>query len=172
MGCSTSKATYEAMGIHVHVPTANEQLALSLLEEMHKSKDSVSMPVLSHADRVPGGQRGVSDEFLRAVKTFYQKHGGTEKTMDVLCDWDPSDHLGTSICSLTRSTGLSLAETIVFMGKKKNMDVSGLIGPATTHLCYSSIGTKLEDLLAAVNAVKIERKPGDGEGGRADLRNL
>lgn len=147
------------MGVPIYLPSANEQLALSMLNEMHKSKTNASMPVLSHADRVRGGQRGVSDEFLRAIGQFYKKFGGPPKKMDILCAWDPEQ--STNICSLTQSTGLSLAETILIMGKDRNVDVSGLVGPATTFLCYSCINTSLDDILGAVNAVKIERKVGD-----------
>ena len=142
------------MGISVHEPEADEKLALKLLEELHRGKRRATRPVKAHAERLPAGQRGLSINFLLAIRTFYRKHGGMDKMMDLLCHGDEK----TSIVALTSSTGLSLAETIFEMGKSRGIDMSGLVGPATTYLSYSWIATNLESILSAVVAPKIVRQ--------------
>ena len=60
-----------------------------------------------------------------------------------------ADDGGVTICRLTRSTGLSLAESFVHIaGKASTKDI---VGPATTFFSYSWEGTKLEDMLAAID---------------------
>ena len=61
-----------------------------------------------HAARLPSGARGVSLAFLRAVRDFYAARGGLGQVMGDICKKGE-----TSVCSLTRSTGLSLAESVV-----------------------------------------------------------
>ena len=70
-------------------------------------------------------------------------------------------NFAASVCSLTRSTGLSLAETIV-LAAREGEDASGLVGHATTFFSYSWTGTKLGDMLTAIQNKVSELEAADG----------
>ena len=72
---------------------------------------------------------------------------------------------GASVCTLTASTGLSLAESVVRAGQRDGVDTSALVGDATAFFSYSWTGTKLGDMLDAVERgiQRLEAEAG-GEG--------
>jgi len=55
----------------------------------------------------------VQDELLGEMyRSFFAAHGGLDKTMGTVCKEEGSS---TSVCALTRSTGLSLSESLVLV---------------------------------------------------------
>ena len=58
--------------------------------------------------------------------------------------------LPVTACSLTLSTGLSLAESIALVGVRDGVATDELVGPATTFFSYSWGGTTLGDVLDAL----------------------
>ena len=128
---------------------SDQALALRLLEELYmRSKTSTlpSRPVRSHATRLPSLQRGVSTAFLRALCRFFAKHGAVQLGLEEVCDHET---LPVSICRLTRSTGLSLVETLMLLAQQTGKDVSALFGTATTFVTYAWRETTLADVGAA-----------------------
>ena len=122
------------------------------------------LPVISHDERAPSGERGLSLAALRAVRTFYAKHGGLKKEMGSVCK---QAGFNASVCSLTHSTGLSLAETIELEAKKDGLPSDGIVGRATSFFSYSWTGTKLVDMLGSVDLLvaELETQEASAEGG-------
>lgn len=92
---------------------------------------------------------GLSLPALAAIRTYYRIHGGLHLTIEDACrkaDWP------FSICQLTASTGLSLAESL--LQTANSADVSGtapsLVAHATSFVSYPWDGTTLGALLDAV----------------------
>ena len=125
----------------------------------------VSLPVLRHADRIPSGDRGCTASFLEGVRRFYDTCGGTDSVMEQVCKEPGSP---TSVCTLTMCTGLSLMESCVYVAEQEGIDVKGLFGRATTLFSYSWTGTKLVDMLDAIEDTrKMEARRRGGEKGAA-----
>ena len=68
-------------------------------------------------------------------------------TMELVCKKEGST---TSVCAITRSTGLSLAESFAITCVTAEADVSLFVGAATTFFSYSWTGTRLADMLYAI----------------------
>jgi len=117
------------------------------------------MPIRTHAERLPSGERGVSLEFLRAIRTFYTELGAIDKPMEDVCMEEGSS---SSACALTRSTGLSLAESVVLEAERRGQSALPLVGHTTTFFSYSWKGTRLGDMLAAIErkVESLEREDG------------
>ena len=133
----------------------------ALLEQLlADSQTPCALPVLTHARRLQSGLRGVGFSLLRALYTFYDKRGALNKTMEQVCR-EP----GFGVQALTASTGLSLAESVVRAGQRDGVDTSALVGDATAFFSYSWTGTKLGDMLDAVERgiQRLEAEAG-GEG--------
>ena len=67
------------------------------------------------------------------------------------------------MCALTAWTGLSLSETIVHVAARDGVaGVETLVGPATSFFSYSWTGTKLGDMLDAIERKleELEAEPG------------
>ena len=88
---------------------ANAAMAASLLGILLRDTSTPDLPVKDHKARIPSGERGVSLAFLRGARKFFGEHGMLNETMEFVCKKKGSK---TSVCAITRSTGLSLAESI------------------------------------------------------------
>ena len=55
-----------------------------------------------------------------------------------------------SVVSLTRSSGLSLAETLELEGAAAGISTGGIVGEASVFFSYSWTGTRLDDMLGAI----------------------
>ena len=137
-------------------------LADSLLEAIAAArvpKGRLDLPVRSHADRLPSGRRGMSRAMLRAIRRFYGPRGALGKLMgDLIIE----EGFEVSVCALTRSTGLSLIESLALTAEERGKDASALIGLATTFFSYSWMGTSLGDMLDAVERKLDELEATDG----------
>ena len=69
----------------------------------------------------------------------------------------------TSVCALTRSTGLSLAESVVIMATGRGEDAPPLVGKASTFFSYSWQDTQLGDMLDAVERELVRLESADGK---------
>ncbi|KAL1495725.1 hypothetical protein AB1Y20_016592 [Prymnesium parvum] len=134
-------------------------LGLALLQALRDKKEQPPMPIRTHAERLPSGERGVSLEFLRALRTFYTELGAIDKPMEDVCMERGSS---SSACALTRSTGLSLAESVVLEAERRGQSALPLVGHTTTFFSYSWKGTRLGDMLAAIErkVESLEREDG------------
>ena len=137
-------------------------IADSLLETIAAAcvpKGTLNLPVRSHARRMPSGQRGMSRAMLRAIRRFYGPRGALGKLMgDLIIE----EGFEVSVCALTRSTGLSLIESLALTAEERGKDASALIGLATTFFSYSWMGTSLGDMLDAVERKLDELEATDG----------
>ena len=144
-------------------------LADSLLEAIAAArvpKGRLDLPVRSHADRLPSGRRGMSRAMLRAIRRFYGPRGALGKLMgDLIIE----EGFEVSVCALTRSTGLSLIESLALTAEERGKDASALIGLATTFFSYSWMGTSLGDMLDAVERKLDELEATDGVTGTPTL---
>ena len=94
-------------------PTAQataEARTVRLLESLAAKEERVDLPVLSNEERRRSGQRGMTRAFLFGVKAFFECHGALDKTMQDIVN---ERGFPISACELTKSTGLSLTETLV-----------------------------------------------------------
>ena len=135
------------------------RVAASLLASLHSSRERPARPIRAHAQRLPSGERGVSLAMLRAIGEFYGAVGGLDKVMGDVCKEQGSE---TSICALTRSTGLSLAESVAHCAVARGEASGALVGRATSFFSYSWTGTKLRDMLTAVERVIERLEAADG----------
>ena len=109
MGCSASEADNPGPGPPPHLQDATAR-TVRLLESLAAKEKRVERPVLSNSKRRRSGQRGMTRALLFGVKAFFEKHGALDKTMqDIVNEHD----FKFSACELTKSTGLSLTETLV-----------------------------------------------------------
>ena len=134
-------------------------LALALLAELRASTEKPDLPIQTHAQRIKSGERGLSLEMLRALRTFYRGVNALDKTMGDVCKQEGFD---TNVCALTRCTGLSLAESLVYKANGRD-GIDALIGHATTFFSYSWTGTRLDDMLYAVEKKMEELEKEDGK---------
>ena len=134
-------------------------LGRALLEALRTDRDKPDLPIHTHAQRLPSGQRGLSLDMLRAVGAFYEASGGLGKVMGAVCK---EKGYATSVCAITRCTGLSLAESLVIVAGRRGDDARALVGDATTFFSYSWNGTKLGDMLAAVEGKLTTLEAADG----------
>ena len=138
-----------------------DTLAAQLLDQLlHAGVErAVAAPVQPHAARLSSGRRGLSVVAIRAIRVFYAAHSGLEKFMGDVCKEAGFD---ASVCALTRSTGLSLAESLVLVAQTSEADPAGLIGEATCFFSYSWTGTRLGDMLTAIERKLVALEADDG----------
>ena len=124
-------------------------MALSSLYS--EKKEKLVKPIKAHADRIPGEMRAVTVEFLRGFVDFLMENGGEpEWDMADICKKrnHGEDEPGTSVLDLTAMTGLSLVESLArIAGVAQTFK---LFGRATTYFSYPWVGTKLADVVAAI----------------------
>ena len=138
-------------------PRRHQKLFVALLEALQAQRQRPSMPVLPHDRRRPSGRRGLSLAALRAIRAFYERHGALQKLMADVCK---EAGFAASVCELTASTGLSLAESVVHAAG--GADISMLVDTATTFFSYSWTGTTLGDMLTAIETKLVELEAEDG----------
>lgn len=112
-------------------------LCQSLLDTLLENRATPALPVRDHAQRLPSGARGISLSCLRALRGWYRAQGTVDRGMG-----DVGSEVGfvASIIELTRSTGLSLMESLVLAAgerRVKRRDVGALVGMATSFFCSS-----------------------------------
>ena len=139
-------------------PLPPQALADSLLRALLDNPDRAARPVHTHAERLSSGRRGLGLPTIRALRTFYAAHGGLDRLMADVCK---EAGYSASVCALTRATGLSLAETIVLRAAERSIDATTLIGLASTFFSYSWTGTRLADMLWAIETKLIELEAND-----------
>ena len=168
MGCSSSKAADRAaqrcLGaarrcLFASTLPRESERAVLLLEALRTATERPLLPVRSHSDRLPSGARGVSRDFVRGARCFFGNVGLLDKVMGDVCKEAGSE---TSVCALTLSTGLSLAESIVLCAESRKEDAASLVGEAETFFSYSWTGTKLGDMLGAVDRELERLEAADG----------
>ena len=138
---------------------AAQARTVRLLESLATKEERVEWPVLSNEERRRSGQRGMTRAFLFGVKAFYEKHNALDKTMQDIVN----EHgFPFSACELTKSTGLSLTETLV-REAGEGEGIEELVGEATSFFSYSWTGTTLRDLLAAIERVLAKLEAADGK---------
>ena len=124
-------------------------LTVRLLESLAAKEERVALPILSNSERRRSGQRGMSRALLFGVKAFYAQRGALDKVMQDIVNERPFPF---SACELTKSTGLSLIETLA-LEAGEGEGIEELVGEATCFFSYSWNGTTLRDLLHAVERV-------------------
>ena len=136
---------------------------LAALETLRREAAApVALPIRPHAARLPSQERAVSRVFLAAVRRFYETHGGLELTMERVCKGAPSECV--SVCRLTLSTGLSLAESVAHVAERDGLArARAQVGRARGFFSYSWTGTRLEEMLGAIDDVVAPLEGGDGE---------
>ena len=139
-------------------PTAME-LGATLLDELYLATAKPAAPILSHATRLSSGERGVSLVCLRVLRAFYTTHSGLGKQIGDVCN---EEGFNASLCTITRCTGLSLAESIVHVATGKGSNASPLVGRANTFFSYGWTGTRLQDMLFALEEKLTELETADG----------
>ena len=165
MGCAGSKKAVDprpAKPLSPLTPEAQaaaEARTVRLLESLAAKEERVDRPVLSNSERRRSGQRGMTRALLFGVKAFFEKHNALDKTMQDIVN----EHgFKFSACELTKSTGLSLTETLV-REAGEGEGIEELVGEATCFFSYSWTGTKLRDLLAAIERVLAKLEAADGK---------
>eukprot|EP00900_Chrysochromulina_parva_P006734 jgi/Chrpa1/16061/Chrysochromulina_OHIO_Genome00014945-RA len=122
-------------------------------------KGTLDVPVRPHARRLPSGRRGISRKMLLAIRRIYRARGALGMLMSDVCK---EEGFEWSVCALTRSTGLSLVETLVLTAEARGEVADALISLATTFFSYSWEGTKLGDMLDAIERRLAELEAADG----------
>ena len=121
----------------------------ALLERLYERRvaSPPSLPVLPHERRTPSGARGLSLAALEGVRRFYEQHDGLDLLMADVCKREGFE---ASVVSLTRASGLSLAETLELEGVAAGVSTADIIGLASDFFSYSWTGTQLSDMLGAI----------------------
>ena len=57
-------------------PTSSAAFGVELLEKLLSTRERPTMPIHSHADRIPSGRRGISLDGLRALRPFFGASAG------------------------------------------------------------------------------------------------
>jgi len=143
-------------------PTARaaaQARTVRLLESLAAKEERIDRPVLSNSERWRSGQRGMTRALLFGVKAFFEQHNALDKTMQDIVN-EPG--FPFSACELTKSTGLSLTETLVWEAGEGD-GIEELVGEATCFFSYSWTGTKLRDLLAAIERALAKLEAADGK---------
>ena len=138
---------------------AAQARTVRLLESLAAKEERVEWPVLSNEERRRSGQRGMTRALLFGVKAFYAQRGALDKTMQDIVN---EQGFPFSACERTKSTGLSLTETLV-REAGEGEGIEELVGEATCFFSYSWTGTKLRDLLAAIKRVLAKLKAADSK---------
>jgi len=138
-----------------------------------EAANPVKLPVRAHAKRLPSGERGVRLAFLCTFFFFLEEAvaaGRRKKKRQQPASWEMGDVCKgagkpMTVCELTRSTGLSLAESVALVGARDNVRTDDLVGRATTFFSYSWTGSTLGDVLAALRRALPRLAAGGAAGG-------
>jgi len=159
---ASDDANISILGNAALADDAADSLADALLDALVAArvpKGTLDVPVRPHARRLPSGRRGISRKMLRAIRRFFRARGALGMLMGDVCK---KEGFVWSVCALTRSTGLSLVETLVLTAEARGEVADALIGLATTFFSYSWDGTKLGDMLDAIERRLAELEASDG----------
>ena len=159
-GCGSSKSYRRNQPPSIEGTT--DSLADALLNAIAAARvptGTLDVPVRPHKDRLPSGRRGITCKMLRAIRSIYRARGALGMLMSDVCK---KEGFEWSVCALTRRTGLSLVETLVFTAEARGEVVDTLIGLATTFFSYSWDGTSLGDMLDAIERRLAELEAEDG----------
>ena len=151
-GCSTSK--------DCGIANSLADALFDAIATARVPKGTLDVPVRPHARRLPSGQRGITRAMLRAIRRFFRARGGALGML--MGDLIKEEGFEWSVCALTRSTGLSLIESLALTAEARGEVVGALIGLATTFFSYSWEGTKLGDMLDAIERRLAELEAADG----------
>ena len=117
-------------------------LAEHLLDTLAKdssTKPPVELPVTPHDSRLSSGERGVSIGFLRGLSAFLKKSGDAHlKSMAFV---NRGEGFEVSVCELTKTTGLSLVESLVMVAERDAVDAGTMFGTASNFFSYSWEGS-------------------------------
>ena len=163
MGCGASKKAVDPSPRPPPHLQAAAARTVRLLESLAAKEERVEQPVLPTSERLRSGQRGMTRAMLFGVKAFFKKHNALDKTMQDIVN---ERGFQLSACELTKSTGLSLTETLVREAYREAGEGEGieeLVGEATCFFSKSWTGTKLRNLLAAIERVLAKPKAADSK---------
>jgi tetratricopeptide (TPR) repeat protein len=160
MGCasSTSIRSDQATSIGSTADSLADALFVAIAAA-RVPKGTLDVPVRPHAHRLPSGRRGITRAMLRAIRRFFRARGALGMLMG---DLIKKEGFEWSVCALTRSTGLSLIESLALTAEARGEVADALIGLATTFFSYSWDGTKLGDMLDAIERRLAELEAADG----------
>ena len=125
------------------------KLTVQLLDALAAKQERVALPVLKTSQRRRSGLRGLSRAALHGARDFYAKQGALDKVMQDIVN-EPG--FAFSACELTKSTGLSLAESLVLAAGEGD-GIEALVGEATSFFSYCWVGTQLRDMLDAIEKI-------------------
>jgi len=160
MGCASSTSIRSDQA--TSIGSTADSLADALFDAIAAArvpKGTLDVPVRPHARRLPSGRRGITRAMLRAIRRFYRARGALGMLMG---DLIKKKGFKWSVCALTRSTGLSLIESLALTAEARGEVADALIGLATTFFSYSWEGTKLGDMLDAIERRLAELEAADG----------
>jgi len=160
MGCasSTSIRSDQATSIGSTADSLADALFVAIAAA-RVPKGTLDVPVRPHVRRLPSGRRGITRAMLRAIRRFYRARGALGMLMG---DLIKKEGFEWSVCALTRSTGLSLIESLALTAEARGEVADALIGLSTTFFSYSWEGTKLGDMLDAIERRLAELEAADG----------
>ena len=139
----------------------DEAALLSILESLllrSAGGRAAPLPVVAHSERIPSSARAVSLPFLRAMRLFLERHGGADRSVAEVCSEGDA-----SICALTASTGLSLAESVAMASARDEVAAARRhVGEASGYFSYSWTGATLGELLEAIDETVDSLQEVDG----------
>ena len=121
-----------------------------LKELLHRSqsmKEPLRLPITPHDKRLKSGNRGVSEALIMAFVAFLDLKGCEVDDVGEICK---GERVELNVCHLTRSTGLSLAESVVVVADELRLQSSDLVGTAQVFNSYSWFGSSLREMLKAI----------------------
>lgn len=121
-----------------------------LKELLHRSqsmKEPLRLPITPHDKRLKSGNRGVSEALIMAFVAFLDLNGCEVDDVGEICK---GERVELNVCHLTRSTGLSLAESVVVVADELRLQSSDLVGTAQVFNSYSWFGSSLREMLKAI----------------------
>ena len=121
-----------------------------LLHRRQSMKEPLRVPITPHDKRLKSGNRGVSEALITAFVDFLDLKGCEVDDVGEICK---GERVELNVCHLTRSTGLSLAESVVVVADELRLQSSDLVGTAQVFNSYSWFGSSLREMLKAIMRV-------------------
>ena len=137
MGCAWSAAIRSDQAASIR---SDPDALFDAIAAARVPKGTLDVPVRPHARRLPSGRRGITCKMLRAIRRFFRARGALGMLMGDLIKKEGFEW-SWSVCALTRSTGLSLVESLALTAEARGEVADALIGLATTFFSYSWDGT-------------------------------
>ena len=166
-GCTSKQAAKVEVAAPVSAADAEvsgrAERLLDALARDAAAKPAVSLPVTTHAERLPSARRGVSAAFLRGFCAFLARHGAAHRKRMAFVN--RGQGFNTSVCALTATTGLSLVESLVLVAEREGISTHGLFDQAHNFFSYSWEGSTPAALLDAIESAEREKASEAGGGG-------